>query len=365
MKVVILTVSEASDDVTSALNAGAQGYVLKGVGSKMLAEILQGVARGETYVSPVLAARMLANLRDMNARSSPANPLSLLTQRERQILEFVGSGLSNKEVAIRLALQEKTVKHHMTRIMAKLRVRNRTEAAMLLRDAGRTILKGEGGAAAPSLRRRTFRPLLLGEASEPRNIGCRRRALDDRAAAGILHLEAAVLDLFLDAACVHDLDVVAVDLDPGAAAVTRSAAAGPAVAGPAAARVRLRQTCRSRVPVACRPEPASRQPVAAAGAAAAGPAASLANAACEPRCAPSRSRVSDNGDAASASANAEPSKRAVVLSRTLIVIFVSFGLAAGRRPAGMNQQCACRRIGGSGRGPLRGQAGPRSDAGPT
>ena len=85
----MLTVSEANDDVTSALNAGAQGYVLKGVGSKMLAEILQGVARGETYVSPVLAARMLANLRDMNARASPANPLSLLTQRERQILEFV------------------------------------------------------------------------------------------------------------------------------------------------------------------------------------------------------------------------------------------------------------------------------------
>ena len=151
MKVVILTVSEANDDVTSALNAGAQGYVLKGVGSKMLAEILQGVARGETYVSPVLAARMLANLKDMNARASPANPLSLLTQRERQILEFVGSGLSNKEVAIRLALQEKTVKHHMTRIMAKLRVRNRTEAAMLLRDAGRTH---------PERRRGRSRPLL-------------------------------------------------------------------------------------------------------------------------------------------------------------------------------------------------------------
>ena len=112
-----------------------KGYVLKGVGSKMLVDILQGVAGGESYVSPSLAARMLASLRELNARARPPNPLSRLTQREREILEFVADGLSNKEVAIRLDLQEKTVKHHMTRIMAKLGVRNRTEAAMLLRDA--------------------------------------------------------------------------------------------------------------------------------------------------------------------------------------------------------------------------------------
>jgi two-component system, NarL family, nitrate/nitrite response regulator NarL len=135
MKIVILTVSEANDDVTAALDAGAQGYVLKGVGSKTLAEILHSVAAGETYVSPALAARMLMSLKELKARASPANPLSSLTQRERQILESVANGLSNKEVAIRLDLQEKTVKHHMTRIMAKLGARNRTEAAMLLRDA--------------------------------------------------------------------------------------------------------------------------------------------------------------------------------------------------------------------------------------
>lgn len=134
-KIVVLTVSEANDDAAAALNAGARGYVLKGVGSKMLAEILKSVADGETYVSPAVAARMLASLKELSARTSPANALSLLTAREREILEFVANGLSNKEVAIRLDLQEKTVKHHMTSIMAKLNVRNRTEAAMLLRDA--------------------------------------------------------------------------------------------------------------------------------------------------------------------------------------------------------------------------------------
>jgi DNA-binding NarL/FixJ family response regulator len=136
LKIVVLTVSEANDDVTAALNAGAQGYVLKGVGSKMLAEILQSVAGGETYVSPALAARMLMSLKELNARAGSASPLSRLTQRERQILDSVASGLSNKEVAIRLDLQEKTVKHHMTRIMGKLGVRNRTEAAMLLHGGG-------------------------------------------------------------------------------------------------------------------------------------------------------------------------------------------------------------------------------------
>ena len=138
MKIVVLTVSEASDDVTAALDAGARGYVLKGVGSRTLAEILQSVAGGETYVSPALAARMLMSLKELKTQAGSTNPLSRLTQREREILEAVAGGLSNKEVAIRLDLQEKTVKHHMTRIMAKLGVRNRTEAAMLLHGAGST-----------------------------------------------------------------------------------------------------------------------------------------------------------------------------------------------------------------------------------
>ena len=138
MKIVVLTVSEASDDVTAALDAGARGYVLKGVGSRTLAEILQSVAGGETYVSPALAARMLMSLKELKTQAGSTNPLSRLTQREREILEAVAGGLSNKEVAIRHDLQEKTVKHHMTRIMAKLGVRNRTEAAMLLHGAGST-----------------------------------------------------------------------------------------------------------------------------------------------------------------------------------------------------------------------------------
>ncbi len=133
-KIVMLTVSETSDDVAKALGSGAKGYVLKGVGSRTLAEVLRTVAAGESYVSPTLSARLLGTLTQRNASPSP-DPISELTAREKEILRLVAAGLSNKRVALELDLQEKTVKHHMTRIFSKLRVSNRTEAAMALRDA--------------------------------------------------------------------------------------------------------------------------------------------------------------------------------------------------------------------------------------
>lgn len=134
-KIVVLTVSEANDDIAQALASGARGYVLKGVGSKSLAEILRTVAAGEIYLSPVLSARLLTSLGSRAQTSTEATPISTLTVRELETLDHVAAGLSNKRIALALRLQEKTVKHHMTRILAKLGVRNRTEAAMLLRDA--------------------------------------------------------------------------------------------------------------------------------------------------------------------------------------------------------------------------------------
>ena len=133
-KVVVLTVSEADDDLMQALKDGAKGYVLKGVGSAALVEILTGVAVGESYVSPSLAARILSEIRGREPDRPADDPLASLTPREDDILRLVAKGLSNKQVAIELDLQEKTVKHHMTRILSKLQVRNRTEAAILMRE---------------------------------------------------------------------------------------------------------------------------------------------------------------------------------------------------------------------------------------
>lgn len=132
-KIVILTVSETSDDVVKALSLGTKGYVLKGVGSRALADALRLVASGESYVSPTLSARLLGDLSGRN--QTRRDPIAELTAREKEILRLVAAGLSNKRVALELDLQEKTIKHHMTRIFAKLRVSNRTEAAIALRDA--------------------------------------------------------------------------------------------------------------------------------------------------------------------------------------------------------------------------------------
>lgn len=131
-KIVMLTASVEDDDLLAALKAGAQGYVLKGVSARELARVVRAVNEGERYVTPTLAASLLAEMAGgRQTTRAPASPLDELTERERQILECVAAGLSNKEVGQRLYLSEKTVKHYMTNILQKLQVRNRVEAAML------------------------------------------------------------------------------------------------------------------------------------------------------------------------------------------------------------------------------------------
>jgi len=133
IKVIVLTVSESDSDVLSALSAGARGYVLKGVGGRELADIVAAVAAGGSHVSPALAARVLLAMQDGDKENVPS-AIENLTAREEQILRLVVKGQSNKEVARELDLSEKTIKHHMTRILQKLNVRNRVEAAVLARD---------------------------------------------------------------------------------------------------------------------------------------------------------------------------------------------------------------------------------------
>ena len=127
-KIVMLTVSEHEDDLLSAFKAGAQGYVLKGVSARELANIIRAVADGEVYVTPALAAGMLVEM----TRGRPHDPLFELTEREREILQFVAKGLTNRQIGERLHLAEKTIKHYMTNILGKLHVRSRLDAAMLM-----------------------------------------------------------------------------------------------------------------------------------------------------------------------------------------------------------------------------------------
>ena len=132
-KIIMLTASESEDHVSAALEAGACGYILKGISGRDLALTVRAVQNGDTYVTPALAARMLKSIhrRPTTPKAEPA--MFTLTPREEDILECVAVGQTNKEIAIKLNISEKTVKHYMTTIMHKLHVRNRVEAAVKAR----------------------------------------------------------------------------------------------------------------------------------------------------------------------------------------------------------------------------------------
>jgi DNA-binding NarL/FixJ family response regulator len=130
IKVIILTVSEREDDVIAAMSTGVAGYVLKGISGADLVATLKAVSIGETYITPNLAARLLSKNRSPSSKSVSREPAVQLTAREEQILVELKLGATNKEIARKLALSEKTVKHYMTSVLQKLRARNRVEAAM-------------------------------------------------------------------------------------------------------------------------------------------------------------------------------------------------------------------------------------------
>ncbi|UVE18925.1 response regulator transcription factor [Pseudomonas sp. LS44] len=131
IKVMMLTVSQAEEDVYAALEAGAQGYVLKGSSGPELVQAVQNVAAGELFITPQFAQHLLANLLRPNEAGSRQVEL---TPREDDIIRAVAEGLTNREVADRYGLSEKTVKHHMTSVMTKLHARNRVEAVSAARQ---------------------------------------------------------------------------------------------------------------------------------------------------------------------------------------------------------------------------------------
>jgi DNA-binding NarL/FixJ family response regulator len=126
--VVLLTACEDEDDVLSAFSGGAHGYVIKGTGATELIRAIHTISEGETYVTPTLAAKLL---RGSRAAYRNAATETTLTPREEEVLQSVGQGMTNKEIARAFALSEATVKHHMTSIMGKLSLRNRVEVALV------------------------------------------------------------------------------------------------------------------------------------------------------------------------------------------------------------------------------------------
>ncbi|MEV4512719.1 response regulator transcription factor [Dactylosporangium sp. NPDC049525] len=131
VKVLMLTTVGSAADIQRALTAGADGFVLKDATGAELAAAVRGAHAGVRPLS-ASAADLLWPRRP--ARPGPSPDLTVLTPREREVLDLLGQGLGNREIAAALALAERTVKTHVSNVLAKLDVASRTQAALLTRD---------------------------------------------------------------------------------------------------------------------------------------------------------------------------------------------------------------------------------------
>ncbi|SDI08773.1 DNA-binding response regulator, NarL/FixJ family, contains REC and HTH domains [Sinosporangium album] len=125
---LMLTSFTDDDALFDAVMAGASGYVLKQIHGSDLVGAVRTVARGQSLLDPQTTAAMLARLREQESRK---DPLAALTDQERQILELIGEGLTNRQIGERLFLAEKTVKNYVSNLLAKLDMQRRTQVAAL------------------------------------------------------------------------------------------------------------------------------------------------------------------------------------------------------------------------------------------
>ncbi|WP_433072992.1 response regulator [Dactylosporangium sp. CA-052675] len=135
--ILALTTFDLDEYLFGALRAGAAGFLLKDASADELVEAVRTVARGEGVVAPAVTRRVLAAFAGPGARAEtvPAPvPLGLLTAREREVLECLGAGLSNATIAARLGIAEATTKTHVSRILAKLGLQSRMQAAIAARQ---------------------------------------------------------------------------------------------------------------------------------------------------------------------------------------------------------------------------------------
>lgn len=129
VKVVILTVSEEDKNLFEAIKSGAHGYLLKKIEPKELFEMLRGVSRGEAPISRATAMKILEEFARQAQRAVEEEAEESLSAREREVLELVTKGLTNKEIGNKLRITENTVKNHLKNILEKLHLENRVQAA--------------------------------------------------------------------------------------------------------------------------------------------------------------------------------------------------------------------------------------------
>ncbi|MEU4877021.1 response regulator transcription factor [Streptomyces sp. NPDC021608] len=136
--VLVLTTFDLDEYVFGALRAGAAGFLLKNAEARDLLAAVRTVAAGEGLIAPAVTRRLIAEFAARPVRAPAADPavLDSLTRREREVLACLGEGLSNAGIAERLDMAEATVKTHVSRLLGKLELRSRVQAAVLARELG-------------------------------------------------------------------------------------------------------------------------------------------------------------------------------------------------------------------------------------
>jgi DNA-binding NarL/FixJ family response regulator len=138
-RVLILTTFDLDDYVYDSLAAGASGFLLKDVGPEQLLHGIRVVAAGDALLAPSVTRRLIGEMvRAGRRHADPPPALDELTPRELEVLRLVAQGLSNAEIADRLFVEETTVKTHVSRLLAKLGLRDRTQAVVLAYESGLT-----------------------------------------------------------------------------------------------------------------------------------------------------------------------------------------------------------------------------------
>ncbi|MFH9612014.1 response regulator [Streptomyces sp. NPDC017448] len=136
VKVVMLTTFDVDDYVYGALRAGATGFLVKDTEPEELLQAVRVAARGDALISPSITRRLIAEFAGRVKAPAPSPRLAVLTGREREVMELVAAGLTNDEIAARLVLSPATAKTHVSRIMSKLDVRDRSQLVILAYESG-------------------------------------------------------------------------------------------------------------------------------------------------------------------------------------------------------------------------------------
>jgi DNA-binding NarL/FixJ family response regulator len=143
-RVLVLTTFDLDEYVYDALRAGASGFLLKDVTAERLFDAVRVIAEGEALLAPAITRRLIGEFARQRPRSAQTNPaIGALTPRETEVLRLIAGGLSNPEIAKRLVVTEETVKTHVSRVLSKLGLRDRTQAVVTAYESG-LVVPGAG-----------------------------------------------------------------------------------------------------------------------------------------------------------------------------------------------------------------------------